>query len=114
MVKVIPSIIIALLCLATNEISADNQPKGITGHSNDPCELPEAKGVRLMVKTNLFNDILLTPDIGFEIGFSPHWSLSLQGATIPATATGVWQADRPRLVTGLFRRVSGAPKKGII
>lgn len=79
MVKVIPSIIIALLCLSTNEISADNQPKGITGHSNDPCELPEAKGVRLMVKTNLFNDILLTPDIGFEIGFSPHWSLSLQG-----------------------------------
>lgn len=110
MVKVIPSIIIALLCLATNEISADNHPKGITGHSNDPCELPEAKGVRLMVKTNLFNDILLTPDIGrFHSKESVHG-----GATIPATATGVWQADRPRLVTGSFRMVSGAPKKGII
>lgn len=49
------------------------------GGASDPCELPEARGVRFMLKSNLLHDALLTPDVGVEIGFTPHWSLSMQG-----------------------------------
>lgn len=79
MVNHIPYILLSLSFLAGTEATASWGREATGPHTADPCDLPEAKGIRIMVKSNLLHDMLLTPDIGFEVGFTPHWSLSLQG-----------------------------------